>query len=426
MRCPLIASLLAIVCSISLHASDSPNVAALAESYDHPSLAPAARVQGLSVGIGNMTFELTSGSAAAVSAGHQIVGLFFSGTGKYVYQTSDPVEASLVAFESKKILGKTAEKQGDTLTIRADFTELYLLTGGVPLPDLKAGDGGSLDELFKKHQEKFSRVRLMPSSHLLIRQRLDRPVSPVAVAEIDSADAVVYVYDTIESKSEELIGFTHRRGMAIRELADAWFPAVVSGQPVGRNRRSFVDPAYLLSDLDYTLTAGDRENATLSVTETIQPRTTPQIAYRFNLLTNVWDTNGRSREFHLLSVRDEAGHDLPFHFAKNSLIVGLPQKASAPFKLHFEIAGDFLFHPHSDSYWELGTAPWFPQPDLNGQVLHDPLDRKGQAAVHGVRARRHRGAHAGGRLQHRREQARQTGAVRGGPGREIRGGRGKA
>ncbi len=367
MRRALIAAVVAFLCSLSLHAADLTNVAALAEAYEHPALAPAAKVQGLSIGIGNMTFELTSGSASAVSAGGQIVGLYFIGTGKYTYQTAEPVEAPLVVMESKKILGSAAEKQGDALTIQADFTELYLLTGGVPLTDLKAGDGESLDERFKKHQEKFAHARLTPSSHLLIRQRLDRPVLPVAVAEIDAAEAAVYIYDTVEAKSEALLGFTHHRGMAVRELSEAWFPAIVSEQPIGRNRRSFVDPPYLLSDLDYTLTAGDGDSATLSVTETIQPRSIPQDAYRFNLLSNVWDTNGRSREFHLLSVKDEAGHDMAYHFAKNSLIVGLPQKTNAPFKLHFEITGDFLFHPHADSFWELGTEPWFPQPGLNGQ-----------------------------------------------------------
>jgi len=367
MRRPLIASLFAFACCLSLHAADAPSVAALAEAYEHPSLATAARVQGLTVGIGNMTFELTSGSAAAVTAGNQIVGLYFTGKGNYTYQTADTVEAPLVAFESKKILGKVPEKQGNVQTIRAEFTELYLLIGGIPVPDLTAGDGGSLDEAFRKHQERFAHARMTPSSHLLIRQRLDKPVSPVAVAEIDAAEAAVYIYDTIEDKSESLVGFTHRRGMAIRELADAWFPATVSDQPIGRNRRSFVEPAYLLTDLDYALIAGDHDDAQLSVTETIQPRTGAQSAYRFNLFSNVWDTNGRSREFHLLSVKDDAGHDVSYHFAKNSLIVGLPKKTNEPFKLHFDIAGDFLFHPHADSFWELGVAPWFPQPDLNGQ-----------------------------------------------------------
>jgi hypothetical protein len=72
-----------------------------------------------------MTFELTSGLAAPVSAGGQIVGLYFIGAGKYTYQTAESVEAPLVVMESKKILGRTAEKQGDVLTIGADFN-----TGG--------------------------------------------------------------------------------------------------------------------------------------------------------------------------------------------------------------------------------------------------------------------------------------------------------
>ena len=77
MRRSLIASSFALLFSLSLYAADATNVAALAEAYEHPKLAPAAKVQGLSVGIGNMTFELTSGSASAVSAGGQIVGLYF-------------------------------------------------------------------------------------------------------------------------------------------------------------------------------------------------------------------------------------------------------------------------------------------------------------------------------------------------------------
>jgi hypothetical protein len=363
----LISFFLVLACSLPLRAADSMNVAALAEAYEHPALGAAAHVEGLTIGIGSMTFELSSGSAANVTVGNEIVGIFFSGKGKYEYRTADRDEASLVAFESKKILGRTPEKAGDALVIHADFSELYLLTGKVPLPPLKADAGGSLADGFKRHQEKFSRMRLAPASHLLIRQRLDRPVSPVAFAEIDAGNAAVYVFDTIESKSEKLIGFTHHREIGNRELASAWFPATISEQPIGRGGRAFVEPAYLLSDLDYTLTAGDRESAALSITETIVPRGTAQMAYRFDLLSNVWDTNGKAREFHLLSVKDEAGHDVPFHFVRDSLIVGLPQKTNAPFKLHFEIAGDFLFHPRSDSYWELGTEPWFPQPDLNGQ-----------------------------------------------------------
>jgi hypothetical protein len=348
------------------------NVAALAEAYENPVLAPPAKVQGISVSVGNMTFELTSGSAARVSAGGQVVGLYFTGSGKYTYRSLDRIEAPLFAFEAKNILGKTAEKGADSETIHGEFNELYLLAGGVRLPELDGKDGEALTESFQKHREKFDHARWSPPSHLLIRQRLDRPEATVAVAELDQPDMIGYIYDTVEEKSESLIAFVRNRDMSsfyfsARELAQAWFPVEVSNQPIGRDRRAFVEPAYLLTNLDYTLKADDKENATLTVAETVVPRTIAQSAYRFNLLSNLWDTRGGSRAFHLSSVKDESGKDVSYHFAKNSLLVGLPQKASGPFKLRFEIDGNFLFHPHGDSFWELGTAPWFPQPDLNGQ-----------------------------------------------------------
>jgi len=116
------------------------------------------------------------------------------------------------------------------------------------------------------------------------------------------------------------------------------------------------------------LTAGDKDAATLSMTETIQPRGIAQAAYRFNLLTKYGHERAIARVPSLGSKRMKPGTDVPFHFAKNSLIVGLAAK-NEPHRSNSvsRLAGDFLFHPHADSYWELGVEPWFPQPGLNGQ-----------------------------------------------------------
>ena len=79
--------------------------------------------------------------------------------------------------------------------------------------------------------------------------------------------------------------------------------------------------------------------------------------------------NGKARHYTVKSVTDESGKELSFVHRNDELLVGLPEAAPAnsPFKLKFEIAGDFLIRPSGDSYWELGTEPWFPQPELNGQ-----------------------------------------------------------
>lgn len=352
-----------------LSAAESLNVAALAEAYEHPKLGPWSRVQNLTVGISNMTFELTSGSASPVTVGNQVVGLFFRGQGKYAYQSVDPIEATLTTYESRKLNGKTPEKNGGVLTIRGEINELYLLVGGVSLPELPPSGGEPPDPAFAKHQEKFSHARYAPASHLLIRQRLDRTATPVAVAEMDGDGTSVYMFDTIEAKSESLTSLIIRREIGAPALRNALFGITISDQPVGRDRRAFLEPNFIVTNLDYTLVAGDKETANLAITETIEVRNRPQSAFRFNLASMAIDTNGRGRDFHVSSVTDSNGTALPFHFAKDSILVGTPAKlaANTSFKIKFQIDGDFLYHPNGDSFWQLGTYAWFPQPDLNGQ-----------------------------------------------------------
>src|SRR5205085_7720532 len=56
-------------------------------------------VENLSIGISNITIELT-GSAAPVKVGKDVYGIFFIGSGKYTYQTSDAMEAGNTMFEA--------------------------------------------------------------------------------------------------------------------------------------------------------------------------------------------------------------------------------------------------------------------------------------------------------------------------------------
>jgi hypothetical protein len=82
------------------------------------------------------------------------------------------------------------------------------------------------------------------------------------------------------------------------------------------------------------------------------------------------DENREPRRFNLKSVTDEQGRALSFSHAGNELVVGLaaPAPAGQPFKLKFEIDGNFLYRPGGDNYWELGTEPWLPQPRANEQA----------------------------------------------------------
>jgi hypothetical protein len=352
----------------SLSATD---IATLAAAQANPTLGAAAKVERVTVHISNITIEMTAGIAAPVMAGQTPIGMFFNGDGHYVYRSLDPVEKSLVLFEAKK-LGRDARKETDgSVTIRGDFKQLYLRGAGFELPVLKGeAIDPSLQQLFGKHRDHFAKARSNPASHLLIRQQLDDPKAVVAVAEFGGRDDV-YVLDSIEEKSERLVALITRASDATipEAVRYALFPKTISEQPVGRQHGSFLQPRFLLVNVDTTIVGGEKESAKLTVIETIVPRGAAQNAFRFDLLAGMWDSDGRFRKLVVDSVTDQSGHKLPYHFEADSILVGTPEPvpAGTDLTIRFDISGNFLVRPDGDNYWLLGLEPWFPQPSLNGQ-----------------------------------------------------------
>lgn len=352
------------------HASAAePTLASLVEIYENPTLGPSIKVDNLSIGVSNLTIELTSGSASPVMAGKEAIGIFFVGNGKYTYTTNDAMEAPVTLFQARKASKIKAEKIDKGVVLTDSFNKMFLRAGGIGLPPLPTVAGASLSTEFTAHRASFKRGRTMPATHLLVRQKMDKPTSPVAWIEFEGDEMSTYMLDTIETRTEGIFELVRIHEMGNPELRAALHPISISEQAVGRNRRDFVDPPYLLTHLGYTLLAEANETAKLDVTETITPRGSAQKSFRFSMHDRVWDSNNRPRNYHVNKVTDEKGQELHFHHDGGSLLVGLPQKQApnTPFKLRFDISGDFLYHPNGDSFWQLGTEPWFPQPDLNGQ-----------------------------------------------------------
>lgn len=363
-----------LLCLFVSLAAAAADVGTLAEQYENPTLGPTKTADNITVRIGSLTLTLASGRIAPLMAGNDTIGFFFSGGGKFTYQSTDPTERSLVQFEAKK-LDRTATASGDAITISGNLDRVLVRAGGIQLP---AGgvDAPAVTEELEKYRDDFRSVLWEPPSHLLVRQRLDSPSSQVAVVEIGSGrDSSGYVLDTLDEKEERFFAFIpYKAYHQVADLRGALIPIKISEQPVGRSRSAFLQPRYLLVDLDYTLVAGEKAAAKLSITETIVPRQSAQSVFRFNLITGKRDGNGTLHPLVIDAVTDDKGKPLPHHFDYGSLLVGLPAKAAAdqPIVIKFEISGDLLVRPGNDSFWQLGTEAWFPQPDYNGQyyTLH--------------------------------------------------------
>ena len=150
------------------------------------------------------------------------------------------------------------------------------------------------------------------------------------------------------------------------------FPTRLSVQRLARSPKDPPKPRVVLADVDVDLRASKGSEATMTVVETLVPIGRPITALRLDLERTIYTFLGNNlttRTEHLRKVTDEAGRSLAFGHDNDEVVIQLAEVAAPerPFKLKFEIDGDFLVAPAGDSYWELGISDWFPQPSLAGQ-----------------------------------------------------------
>ena len=93
-----------------------------------------------------------------------------------------------------------------------------------------------------------------------------------------------------------------------------------------------MQPLFLLTALDYALSAGDNDAARLTVTESIVPRGVPQSVFRFDLESGVFDHRSNFRKLEVNAVTDAAGNKLSYHHNHGSLLgtMFMTQEAFSP------------------------------------------------------------------------------------------------
>ena len=331
-------------------------------------------VKELKLSIGHAILTVKEGSAAYVVAGGENVGIFARGTGTVEYVSVDAVEFPVLRYNLDKNSGLEGVYDGKSATIRDAFTEVLWLAGGVSLPPLVGeGEAAPLAEPFEAHRKKFGRLEASPASHQFAAWRLNGPDRPFVRAELSGGDEdLLYLFDGLDGRSEALYQVA-RSTSRDPALADRLTLVTLSEQPIGRDRRDPVAPRFILSNVDLSVTASDGKDVAITATETFSAMGGTSRVLLLDLYNTTFAfTNLGSREPRRLRVTgifDESGAPVPFDHARGELAVGLrsPLVAGTPVRLRFELEGDILFRPGGDSYWELGVAPWFPQPDLAGQ-----------------------------------------------------------
>ncbi|MEO8585242.1 MAG: M1 family aminopeptidase [Acidobacteriota bacterium] len=359
---------------LALPARTQPTFEGVAKDWSQLGVKESRPVKDLRLSVGHATLTVKSGSAAYVVAGSEKVGIFIRGEGALEYLSVDTVEFPVLKYNVSKNSGLKPEFDGKSGTIRDRFTEVLWLAGGVPLPPIsEEGEGSPLAEAFASHVKKFNRAYVTPASHQFVAWRLNGPDRPTVRAELAGGDEdLLYVFGGLDGRSESL-SQVRKSASPDRALADRLVLINLSDQPIGRDRRDPIVPRFVLSHVDLSITASDKNDVAITAIETFNA---VGGASRV-LLLDLYDTRFAfnnigsldPRKLKIKGVFDESGSPVPFDHVKDEVAVGLPSPlvAGAPVTLRFELEGDILYRPGGDNFWELGVEPWFPQPDLSGQ-----------------------------------------------------------
>ena len=366
--------LAAFVCaaaSARLAAAGAESISSMVERYDHLTVGPARQVAPMTLSAGHFECRLGAGRAAPVLAGDEVVGVYYEGSGTMAYVSADPLEASTVVFNAKKVSSLRVEKTDQGVKLTDGVSHVLWIAAGRPVPPLEGAAAAPLTDAFARQREKFGRLSATPPAHELAVRAIDSPDAPLVRAELEGgANDVVYQLD-VDDPSETL-SVLRKSWSEDPEMRKYLYPESVSVQLVGRDPRDPPRPRVVLTDVDVDLKASSGDKAEMTVVETLVPLGRPLAAARLSLENTVYTTFGQNlttRSERLRKVTDESGRELAFDHDRDQLVVQLAQTAppDAPFKLRFEIEGDFLVRPGGDSYWELGTRPWLPLPSLAGQ-----------------------------------------------------------
>ena len=354
--------------SSALFSAQSPGLAEIIERFDHLSVGDAVAVNNLRLTAGHIDCSL-SGRAAPVLAGDEVVGIFFEGTGTMDYLSVDPVEAPSVMFNAKNGSSLKPEKTERGVRLRSRFERILWIAQGQPLPALSGSPASPVAAAFAKRWAQLLRLRVSPLSHTFVIQGIDAPQAPAVWAAMDGGDeALLYRFDATVNPWEGLAAMRSSES-SDPEIRKDLFLVTLSEQPIGRDRRDPPRPRFILTDVDVDLKNPRGDDALLSVDETFVATGGKLSALRLELRSVVYTFFGNNlttRNVNLKKVTDETGRSLAFSHRRGEIVVQLAEPAAAekPFRLRFEIDGDFLVRPGGDSYWELGVEPWFPQPEL--------------------------------------------------------------
>jgi hypothetical protein len=354
-------------------------VAEWSKAFAAPTVAGAGvDAAGTTLNYGHLALSFAAGRLLPVVVSDRVVGAYFAGQGSFRYVSGDPFEAPTYRTNVARCSGFRIDKDG---AIGGAITEVLLMlsAGAEQLTGAAGGRSGESPPgqvaTFAAHLERFAQDRGSRYRQLMPQALVERTAEPLVMAEIRSAHGDLhYVLDPIRDL-DEYLSVMEKTKSDISFLKDRRYPNLLSEQPLGRPRLEPRPKRVMLTSLDVTVVNPEGLRAEVEAKETFQVLQ-PTTVLALSLWSERFGAVGAAaklvmHDYTVKGVRLAGGEDLPFSHVDNDLLVELP-RAYAPGEqvtITCSIAGDVLFNPGNDSYWELPTSSWYPAVQLEEQYL---------------------------------------------------------
>jgi hypothetical protein len=161
-------------------AAGPADVSAWAMAYDKPELGAPVDAAGRQLAWGHLTLTLTSGQLHAVRVGGEPAGVYFKGSGRVRYVSTDPLESPLYRRNAERVTDYRVDASG---AIEDTISEaLVFLSSGLPDGlDLHAPPPAPSVAALGEHLKRFAQDGTPQYRQLMTQARLDAPAQPLVV-----------------------------------------------------------------------------------------------------------------------------------------------------------------------------------------------------------------------------------------------------
>ncbi len=358
----------------------SATLAERAAALDAPARGAAiALVAPLAVGHGEIVPAAGARVYPLIAAG-AVCGLLVDGPARLRYRVDDRISVPVAERNLRRASSLEVERSKTELEVSEELSGAVVWGWGMMAEGQEAaavaiapGSSGKKvpaaagDGLPRWAVEVLADRHFAPPSHDLVAEHANGGAG-VRYAMLHGAHADLLL-EVDPAAGEENLYLLRRAREVGSTFHEGVGPVTLASQPIGRSWWVHL-PSSMLAEHE-TLRVENPGGDLLRLTSRARLRSRrPGVGlWQAQLVDRLWDGRGRPRRVTVTSVRVD-GKPAEFLHQDDELLVAFARPLAAGATTEVEVAyeGDLAVRPAGDSYWVLGTWPWYPRQELGGEL----------------------------------------------------------